>query len=181
VATERVGGGVGPRGLGRRILALVTLGCCALAGQGCRSTGQLNPVPFAAVEIPGNTPGQVAEAATEVFREHGYQLAEPGRTNLVFEKKAGGWNNLAYGSWLGDTPIWVRVKVRIFPLVGPGCELECRAFLVNEKDSATEEERPVSRRHRSQYQQLLEEIAKRFRRAVSPAERQRLAQNSARG
>ncbi len=97
------------------MLAMTLLWAMAAVLSGCQTTGQQEMPSLAAVEIAGNTPGQISAVAKVVFEEDGYELAKPGLTSLIFEKKASGMSNLAYGNW-GGTPVWLRVKVLILPL-----------------------------------------------------------------
>ena len=142
---------------------LLLLICCLACASGCRSAGAHSAGGFASVVISGNTPGQIRDAAVEVFARDGYiatQKDDPG--NLVFEKEGSKMSNFAYGNWMGDTPIWMRVKAAIVPAGEMRSRLQCHAFLVRDRGSAAEEELPVSRLHRGQYQKLLEEVAQRF-------------------
>ena len=129
---------------------------------GCRSTQATDSGGFASVIIPGNTPGQIRDAAVEVFGSHGYSAARKDPSKLVFEKEGSGMNNFAYGNWLSDSKVWIRVKAAVVPVGEMSARLECRAYLVRDRASATEEELPVSRLHRGQYQKLLDEVAKTF-------------------
>jgi hypothetical protein len=141
------------------LFVLCLLGC---AGTGCRSTGGSSSQPFASVEIRGHTPGQIHDVALEVFREHGYKLTQPGPTRLVFEKPASKMDNLAYGNWVGDTPIWVRIKVAIVPFTEAVFRLQCEAFLVRDKGSTVAEEIQISRVRARPYKKMLEATARRL-------------------
>jgi len=115
------------------------------------------------VTISGNTPGQIRAATIEVFQENGYAVGQNDPTGLVFEKQGSGMNNFAYGSWIGDTPIWIRVKASIVPTEEMRCRLQCTAYIVRDRGSAAEEELALSKIHKSKYQKLLEQVVKRFR------------------
>lgn len=145
-------------------LILLVLGACLAlcCATGCRSEKSAEPARFAAAEIKGNTPGQIDEVAREVFEAHGYKTLRDKLTSFEAEKKGTAMNNLAYGGWMGDTPIWVRVKVSIVPVAEATFRLQGRAFLVRDKGGPTEEELPVSRLHSGAYQKLLEEVAARL-------------------
>jgi hypothetical protein len=140
---------------------LLVAGVLACAS-GCHSTGAPASASFASVVISGNTPGQIRDAAVAVFTHEGYTVTQTDPGNLVFEKEGSKMNNFAYGSWIGDTPVWMRVKAAIVPLGEMNCRLQCHAYLVRDRGSATEEEIAVSRLHKGQYQKLVDEVAKRF-------------------
>lgn len=133
-----------------------------LAPTGCQTADKTSPASFASVVITGNTPGQIGEAAVDVFAHRGYSVMKTDPANLVFEKKAGGMSDLAYGDWIGDA-VWVRVKASVVPLGDMKWRLQCRAYLLRDRGSALEEEISVSKLHRGQYQKLLDEVAARFR------------------
>ena len=145
-----------------QLASVVLLMVCHLSGFGCRSTEPGIEPNLASVLISGNTPGQIRDAAVEVFGENGYAATQTTPGNMVFEKKGSGMNNFAYGNWLGDTPIWVRVKAKVVPSGEMTCRLLCNVFLVRDRGSATEEELPVSKVHKGKYKKLLKEVAERF-------------------
>ena len=143
---------------------LLALSLCTIAGPGCHSTKPKSEAErFAFVELHGNTPGQISEAACEVFRAHGYTVARANRTQMVFEKKGSALNNLAYGSWLGDNPVFVRVKAAIVPIGEATWRLQCEGFTVQDHGSANEEELRISNLRAHTYQKLLEEVAQRLK------------------
>ena len=129
---------------------------------GCRSARNSPASPFASVDIHGNTPGQVKVAAIEVFRQHGYTLAQDRKGELVLEKRAGAWDNVAYGDWPGDTPIWIRLKISVTAIPDLAVRLQCRAVRVQDRAGPTEEEVSIGPARHGPYQKLLDEVAKRF-------------------
>lgn len=147
-----------------RIVPLLFLATCWFVGNGCRSTRESGAAGFAMVLISGNTPGQIGAVAVDVFREQGYLVSQDDPSSLVFEKKASAMSNIAYGSWLGDTPIWLRVKAAVVPAGEMTFRLQCAAYRVSDKGSAAEEEVAISHLGNRPYQKLLDEVARRLRR-----------------
>jgi len=137
---------------------------CLISGLSCRSTDEAASSGLASVTISGNTPGQIREAATDVFLRNGYQVARTDPATLVFEKQGSGMSNFAYGNWLGDEPIWMRVKVNIVPAGEMTFRLQCSAYIVRDRGGATEEELAVSKVRKGKYKKLLEEVARQFTR-----------------
>ena len=135
---------------------------CACFVAGCHSPDDPESHVLAAVVLRGNTPGQIGQVTTEVFRANHYSVAESGLTRLIFEKKGSGMNEFAYGSWLGDERVWVRVRASIIAAGEATFRLECRAWLVRDRGSAAEEEISVGRMHRRPYEKLLNEVADRL-------------------
>lgn len=133
---------------------------CALGCLGCQSADKMVSASFASVVISGNTPGQIRDAVVEIFRENGYKAAQTDPAGLIFEKEGSRMNNFAYGSWLGGTPVWFRVKAAIVPVGEMTFRLHCKAYMVQDKGGATEEEVELSRYRSGPYQKLLNEVAK---------------------
>jgi hypothetical protein len=168
VVAERTGGEVSNaahripvRGILRSWAGIAWL-LCWITAVGCRSTGQADSTILASVVLRGNTPGQIGQVTREVFQKHEYTVAEAGLDRLVFEKKGSGMNNLAYGSWLPDEPIWVRVRASIVSVGEEAFRLQCRAWLVRDRGSAAEEEIRIGHMHHRPYDELLGEVAARL-------------------
>jgi hypothetical protein len=137
---------------------LPALSILVVAGAGCQSTGKSDSSSFASVIIHGNTPGQIKPVALEVFQADGYQLDRADLYKLEFAKLGSHWDNFAYGNWI-DSSTWVRVKLEIVPVPTTSCRVQCRAFVVRDKGSSTEEEIALSHMKRKPFQKLLDKIA----------------------
>lgn len=146
----------------RRAAATILLIASLLLLSACRSTEHSGPKPLASVLISGNTPGQIRDAATDVFRANGFKVSESANGTLLCEKPGGSMNNFAYGSWLTDDPVWIRVKASVVPAGELNNRLQCFAFVVRDRNGATEEEISLSHLHHGRYQKLLDEVAARF-------------------
>jgi hypothetical protein len=132
---------------------------CWSAVAGCHSTEQEDSSILSSVVLRGNTSGQIGQVTTEVFQRHDYRVTQSSLTGLVFEKKGSGMNNFAYGSWMKDDPIWVRVRVSIVAAGEATFRLQCRGWLVRDKDSPVEEEIKIRHMHHKPYDELLAEVA----------------------
>lgn len=144
----------------RGFLAAVLVGLAGW-GTGCSSTDNGAPSGFAAVTIEGNTPGQIGQAAKEVFEEAGYTVAQPGLTRLVFEKRGSKMDQIAYGNWMGETGVWVRVKAAIVPVREGVFRLQCEGFTLRDRGGTMEEEIRV--RRKGTWQEMLDEVARRLK------------------
>jgi hypothetical protein len=111
--------------------------------------------------LQGNTPGQISNAVLGVFVAHGYAAGPATYTSLMFEKQASKMDNIAYGDWISDVPVWLRVKVRIVPISEACFRLQCHAFLVTDRNEVLEHEREI-KHHNKPYQELLNEVAERL-------------------
>jgi hypothetical protein len=142
--------------------ACFLLAVCLLPGIGCKSSDKSFSASFASVTISGSTPGQIRDVAIDVFRDDGYKVAQRDPSHLVFEKEGTKMDNFAYGSWLGDTPVWVRVKGAIVAAGEMTYRLQCTAYMIRDIGGSTEEEVALSGLHRGTYQKLLDEVARRL-------------------
>jgi hypothetical protein len=140
-------------------IALLAMVC--VAGAGCHSTGQ-PASSFASTTISGNTPGQIRNAAMAVFREDGYRASQLDPGAMIFEKEGTKMNEIAYGNWLGDIPVWVRVKASVVSYGEMTYRLQCQAFMVRDRGTGAEEELALSGLHRGPYQKLLDKVAQRL-------------------
>ncbi len=102
--------------------------------------------------------------ALEVFQQQGYQAVRTSPNELVFEKPGTRWSNLAYGNWV-DSPTAYRVKLKLTVTGLTDCQLDCWAYIVRDKDTATEEELPAFKA--GPYKKLLAEVAARFNKPAS--------------
>src|SRR2546421_768191 len=48
-----------------------------------------------------------------VFHDHGYKAPVATLAKMVFEKEGTSMDDAAYGNWMGGTPVWIRVKVKV--------------------------------------------------------------------
>jgi len=71
-------------------------------------------------------------------------------------------NEIAYGNWLGDIPVWVRVKASIISAGEMTYRLQCQAFMVRDKGTGAEEEVALGALHRGSYQKLMDKVAQRL-------------------
>jgi len=150
----------GPRAEKPFFLPMLALCLCMAAG--CKSTNKSPTGGFASVVIRGNTPGQIRNVATEVFKENGFKNTSPRPDEMLFEKEGGKMSNIAYGNWISDTPVWIRVKAAVVSAGELSYRLECRAYVVRDRGGSTEEEIPMGRLKAGHYQKILDEVAKRF-------------------
>jgi len=142
--------------------ALLCLLIWMLGGSGCNSTHVPASASFASTTISGNTPGQIRDAAIVVFEEDGYRVAQYDPGALIFEKEGSRMNEIAYGNWLGDIPVWVRVKGSVVPLGEMTYRLQCQAYMVRDRGTGAEEEVALSHLHKGSYQKLLDKVAQRL-------------------
>jgi hypothetical protein len=132
---------------------------------GCKSLDKPDSASFTSVQIQGHTAEQVRAATVVVFQQDGYTAADVGRSEMVFEKQGSRWDRIAYGNWIDDTGVWVRVRVSMVPLSDGVFRLRCQAFKVRDKGDAVFEEQVRLRNKRSKpYQALLDKVLGQLKR-----------------
>ncbi len=153
------------RGKAADILPALVLAACVALLSGCASTSDASSSTTPAIDIKGNTPGQISAVTRDIFVQNGYQPGfQPGKltlTSLVFEKKASGMRNIISGDW-SDIPLWVRVKLSIRHVDEQTYRLECQSCLVRDRGSPLEEEIKSGSLNPKPYQELLDQVAKRL-------------------
>jgi hypothetical protein len=138
------------------------LALCLGAAAGCKTSDKSVTASFASVVITGSTPGQIRNVAVQVFDDNGYKVAQRDPRKMVFEKEGTRMENLAYGTWLNDKPVYIRVKASVVSAGEKSFCLQCMAYMVQDINTSTEEEIAVKHYNRKPYQKLLDDVAKRL-------------------
>ena len=147
------------------ILSCILMATASTAVIGCKSPGKPDPGNFAWVQVQGHTAEQIRAATVVVFQQGGYTPVNVERPEMVFEKQGSKWDRIAYGSWIDDSSVWIRVRVSIVPLSDGIFRLQCQAFKVRDKGDAAFEEQVQLKNNRSKpYQALLDEVLGRLNR-----------------
>ena len=132
---------------------------------GCKSLDKPASASFASVRIQGGTPEQIRAATVVVFQQDGYTSVNVKQLEMVFEKEGSRWDRIAYGSWVDDASVWVRVRVSVDPISEGACWLQCQAFRVRNKGDPVFEEQVRLRNNRSKpYQALLDKVPGQLKR-----------------
>jgi len=139
------------------LVALLAIG--AVCFSGCKSSGQSESASFASVEIRGRGATQIEETTTAVFLEHGYTI-KSGLAGLKFEKEGSRTDQAAYGGWMDEGKVKIRVRAEVVPLGSGAYRLQCRAWMVkNPGDPLFEAETKLSGLSSRPYQKMLNEVA----------------------
>ena len=149
---------------GHPVLA-ATLGLTVLAAlaAGCGTFEKQKAEKFASVKIQAISEREIRVAIGDVFRDHGFKVTQT-KTNVICEKEGTSADNVLFGNWMGEEPVWVRVKLTVLSFGEDRYRLQCLAYKVRDKGSlAFEEEVQVSGMGSHGYQKLLNEVADRFK------------------
>ena len=128
---------------------------------GCQSLTTPASVGFASVKIGGQTVEQVQATTVKVFQNEGYRAAES-PDGFVFEREGSRWEEVAYGSNIGDGKVINRVRAQIVDLGGGVCRLQCTAYVVRDAGTGVEDELQMPRRKNGYYKGLLDQVVQRL-------------------
>jgi len=132
---------------------------------GCKSLNKPSSASFASVQIAGHTAEQIRAVSVVVFQRGGYTAVSGQRGEMVFEKEGSRWDQIAYGSWVNEAPVWIRVRVSMVPLSADTFRLQCQAYKVRNKgDPFIEDQVRIQNRHRKPYQALLDQVLGQLKR-----------------
>jgi hypothetical protein len=145
------------------LLSSVLVALAGAAVIGCRTAEKPASGSFASVRIQDHTREQIRAATAVVFQQDGYTAVDVRHAEMVFEKPASRWDRMAYGHWVDEAPITVRVRVSVVPLSSGVFDLRCQVFSVRHKgDAAFEEEVRLKKNRSEPYQALLDKVPGRL-------------------
>ena len=135
------------------------LGIISTVLVGCSSMDKPASASFASVRIQGHTAEQIRGATVVVFQQDGYVAANVSGAEMVFEKEGSRWDQIAYGSWVNEAPVWIRVRVSMVSLSADLFRLQCQAYKVRNKgDPLAEDQIVIRNRNSKPYQTLLDKV-----------------------
>ncbi len=135
-------------------LTAFTVGILILAG--CKSADAPGSSSLAAVTIQGSDVASIQQETIRVFQQKGYNVRHSDEAALTFDREATKRETRWYGSWMDDSPMWIRVDVQIQPH-GGAYLLRCDAQAVRDQSAAFFDQklRPISA---GPYKDLLEQV-----------------------
>jgi hypothetical protein len=146
-----------------KTLAGFALVAAVLTFAGCKSSDTPYSSSFASVEIKDKQPKQIRDAILAVFKGDGYTLAGTTSEYLVFEEEGSRMDKIAYGNWVGETPVYVRVKVSMVSMAEENTwRLSCNAYMVRNKGDMLVDEVKLPNRKSRPFQNLLNKVADRL-------------------
>jgi hypothetical protein len=145
----------------RAFLACGLIAGCTILFSGCQSAGKPASASFASVEIRGRNAAQIQATTMAIFLEHGY-ACPPGGSGLVFEKEGTRTDQMAYGGWMDEGKIKVRVRAEIVWLNAGTHRLQCKAWMVRSAGSFFEEQTKLTNLSSGPFQKILKQVAKRL-------------------
>jgi hypothetical protein len=126
---------------------------------GCQSFNSPPTNNLASVTITDRTMPQIASAIQTVFATHYFRGGQTGPYEFTYERPGSRLNNLAYGSYMFDEKVTVRMKVKVQPVYGSQFLLSCNAALVEDAgDPIFQDTHHVRWLRKWPYEQLLKDI-----------------------
>lgn len=144
-------------------LSFLGLGCVLflLATAGCESFKGASESYLTSVSITNRPMADVNAAVTNVFLGHAFTGGPTATNRFTFKRAGGGVDNLAYGSYLFQHPISVKVEVTTRQSAADTIIVGCNAWVIEaEYDQIFEEVHPVRSFRKGPYAELLGEIKK---------------------
>ena len=141
------------------LAAVVISSWCLL---GCLSSPITSSGGIGAVTVHDTSADAVTAAARNVFASRGYTLSGVDYPNSIsFDKPAGGFGNVMWGSY--GNPQTVRVRLAMVPIPGTdNIRLEPKVFSVSDAGEAGfDNERPLFGVWNAEFAPMLKEIARK--------------------
>ena len=136
------------------VLAAIGLGVA-----GCQSFGDGAPGYLTSVQISNRPMAAVQTAVTNVFTGHAFTGGSTGANQFTYSRPGTSLDKLAYGSYLFDRPITVKVVVTTRQQTPAIIVVGCKAWIVEAAgDPVFEELHPVRAFGKEPYEDLLKEI-----------------------
>jgi hypothetical protein len=140
-------------------LAAVLVGLLGLCVTGCQSFNDLPPGNLASVIITNQPMANIANATAAVFATHGFSGGQTGAGQFTYTRLGSRTDNLAYGSYMFDEMVTIKVVVVTKQLTPDSILVGCNAWLVEaENDPVFEDDHKVRQLRKWPYEQLLKDI-----------------------
>lgn len=141
-----------------RLLPLLLLPLLAGLMAGCSSLSNEGMGGKTAVVIYGHSLDEIMGATLVVFEQNHFHVVSANSREAVFERKGSGWQNAAYGSWMGGS-IYEQSTIKATSLAAGGIRLEAHVELVDEKDDPFfRDNYKVGKKQVREYQKYLNQV-----------------------
>jgi len=145
--------------LKNNFIAAATAGALGLFAIGCQSFSNVPSGNLASVTITNQTMTAVANATAAVFLTHGFNGGQTGANQFTFTCPGSRSDNLAYGSYMFDEVVTVKVMVITKQLTTNSIYVGCNAWLIeNANDPVFQDDHKVRMLRKWPYEQLLKDI-----------------------
>jgi hypothetical protein len=143
----------------RNLMAAALVGVLGLCVTGCQSFSSLPPDNLTSVTITNQPMANIANAMAAVFAVHGFSGGQTGANQFTYTRLGSRSDNLAYGSYMFDEMVTIKVVVMTRQLTTNSILVGCNAWLVEaDKDPVFEDDHKVRQLRKWPYEQLLKDI-----------------------
>ena len=126
---------------------------------GCQSFSNVPAGNLASVTITNQPMAKVVQATTAVFTAHGFNGGQTGANQYTFTCPGSRTDNLAYGSFMFNETVTVKVVVLTKQLTPRSIYVGCNAWLIEgENDPVFQDDHKVRMLRKWPYEQLLKDI-----------------------
>jgi hypothetical protein len=126
---------------------------------GCQTFNSPPANNLASITITNRAMPQITSAIQAVFAEHYFQGGQTGPNEFTYERPGSRASNLAYGSYMFDEKVTMRVTVTVQPVYGGKFLLGCNAALVEDaSDPMFQDSHQIRLLRKWPYEQLLKDI-----------------------
>lgn len=144
----------------KRNLTLAALaGALGLLATGCQSFSNVPSGNLASITITNQPMTKVVRATTATFAAHGFSGGQTGANQFTYTRLGSRTDNLAYGSFMFDEVVTVKVVVTTKQLTPNSIYVGCNAWLIEgENDPVFQDDHKVRMLRKWPYAQLLQDI-----------------------
>lgn len=147
----------------QNFIAVALVGALGLCVTGCQTFNATPSGNLASVTITNQSMSAVANAVAAVFATHGFEGGQTGANQFTFTCPGSRTDNLAYGSYMFDEVVTVKVVVTTKQLNPNSIYLGCNAWLIEAaNDPVFQDEHKVRLLRKWAYAQLLKDIQTQF-------------------
>ena len=143
----------------RDLLAAGLAGVLGLCVTGCQSFSNVPSGKLASVTITNQSMANIATAIATVFTSHGFSGGPTGANQFTYTCPGSRTDNLAYGSYMFDEMVTIKVVVTTKQLASNSIYVGCNAWLIEgANDAVFQDAHQVRQLRKWPYEQLLKDI-----------------------
>lgn len=143
----------------RNLITAALAGALGLFAAGCESFSNVPSGNLASVTITNQPMAKVVQATTATFVAHGFSGGQTGANRFSYTRLGSRTDNLAYGSFMFDELVTIKVVVTTKQLTPNSIYVGCNAWLIEgENDPVFQDSHNVRMLRKWPYAQLLQDI-----------------------
>ena len=145
--------------LKKNLIAAAFAGALGLLATGCESFSNVPSGNLAAITLTNQPMTTVVKAIADTFAAHGFSGGQTGANQFTYTRLGTRTDNLAYGSFMFDELVTIKVVVTTKQLTPNSIYLGCNAWLIEAADDPVfQDDHKVRMLRKWPYEQLLKDI-----------------------